>query len=95
MNWIFLLLTILLMKGDSDMKNAAEIKGNIMELIEEKLKDPNITAGDIRELAIAYSELTKNDFLKDMWDKTSSYGALGTVGSEQYQIQSVPQEDGK
>ena len=83
------------MKGDSDMKNVAEIKGNIMELIEEKLKDPNITAGDIRELAVAYSELTKNDFLKDMWDKTSSCGALGTVSSERYQLQNVPQGEGE
>ena len=77
------------------MKNVAEIKGNIMELIEEKLKDPNITAGDIRELSVAYSELTKNDFLKDMWDKTSSYGALGTVGGEQYQLQNVLQGEGE
>ena len=83
------------MKGDSDMKNVAEIKGNIMELIEEKLKDPNITAGDIRELAVAYSELTKNDFRKDMWDKTSSCGALGTVSSERYQLQNVPQGEGE
>lgn len=87
MNWIALLLTILLMKGDSDVKTTDEIKENILELIEEKLKDPNISASDIHELAMAHAELTKNDFLKEMWDKTSECGMVAPPETGvQYQL---------
>lgn len=58
------------------MKTPNEIKENLFELIEEKLKEPNISASDICALSQAYSELTKNDFLEKMWDQTSSFGMV-------------------
>lgn len=58
------------------MKTPSEIKDNIFELIEEKLKDPNLSASEIYDLSKAYSELTKNDFLEKMLDKTSTLGMV-------------------
>lgn len=44
------------------------------ETINKKLSNPNITTKEIQELATAYSELKKNDWMKEMFNKTSGYG---------------------
>ena len=43
------------------------------KVINERLEDPNITANDICVLAEAYSNLTKNDWMKDMYNKFDNY----------------------
>ena len=65
------------------MKTSEELKAYTLEIIENKFKDHNISASDIHELACAQAELTRNDFLKEMWNKTSSYGMVAPIGSDQ------------
>lgn len=44
--------------------------------ITEKLENPKTTAYDIKNLAIAYSELTKNDHMKELTEKFGQYSGF-------------------
>lgn len=51
-----------------------ELKNTFKETIEKKLSNPDITPKEIQELASAYSELTKNDWVRDFTNRTSGLG---------------------
>ena len=53
-----------------------DLKNSFKNIINTKLSDPNISASDIKLLAEAYSELTKNDYMKDMYKNIGS-GMIG------------------
>ena len=57
-----------------------ELKNKFKETIEKKLSNPDITTKEIQELACAYSELTKNDWMRDFAKNTSGLG-MGFGGS--------------
>lgn len=59
----------------------------------KKLSDPNITTKEIQELATAYSELKKNDWMKEMFNKTSNYG-LGFGGYQPPDTSKGPSNSG-
>ena len=61
-----------------------ELKNTFKETIEKKLSNPDITPKEIQELACAYSELTKNDWMREFANRTSglSTGFGGPVGME-------------
>lgn len=44
-----------------------ELKVKIKESIKKKLENPDISAAEIKTLAEAYTELTKNDYIKELW----------------------------
>ena len=54
-----------------------DLKETFVNIIKNRLSDPNITANDIKVLAEAYSELTRNDWLKDAYNKLGSNYILG------------------
>lgn len=61
-----------------------ELKNTFKKTIEQKLLNPDITPKEIQELASAYSELTKNDWMRDFTNRTSGLGMGfgGPVGME-------------
>lgn len=61
-----------------------ELKNTFKETIEKKLSNPDITPKEIQELACAYSELTKNDWMREFANRTSglSMGFGGPVEME-------------
>lgn len=65
-----------------------ELKNTFKETIEKKLSNPDITPKEIQELACAYSELTKNDWMKEFTNRASGLGMGfgGPVGSENAQL---------
>lgn len=65
-----------------------ELKNTFKETIEKKLSNPDITPKEIQELACAYSELTKNDWMREFANRTSGLGMGfgGPVGSENAQL---------
>ena len=66
-DFLWIALFILLYSSNTGRtKNVTELKNMFKETIEAKLKDPNVSPDDICKLAQAYSELTKNDWMKDM-----------------------------
>lgn len=65
--------------------NVEELKNKFKETIEKKLSNPDITPKEIQELACAYSELTKNDWMRDFAKNTSGFstgfgGPVTTTG---------------
>lgn len=69
--WIVLLLGLLFKPENINMEELPmdELKTKIKESIEKKLENPDISASDIKILAEAYAELTKNDYIKELWSK--------------------------
>jgi len=67
--WIVLMLGLLFKSKNIDMEELPmdELKAKIKESIEKKLENPDISASDIKTLAEAYAELTKNDYIKELW----------------------------
>lgn len=70
-DFLWIVLFILLYSSNTwRTKNVTELKNMFKETIEAKLRDPNVSPDDICKLAQAYSELTKNDWMKDMMKST-------------------------
>lgn len=67
--WIVLMLGLLFKSENIDMEELPmdELKVKIQESIEKKLESPDISASEIKILAEAYAELTKNDYIKELW----------------------------
>ena len=67
--WIVLLLGLLFKPENINMEELPmdELKTKIKESIEKKLENSDISASDIKILAEAYAELTKNDYIKELW----------------------------
>jgi hypothetical protein len=67
--WIVLLLGLLFKSENINMEELPMdgLKAKIKESIEKKLENPDISASDIKILAEAYAELTKNDYIKELW----------------------------
>ena len=86
--WILLLLLMLF-----DNENFTNIKGEnemIKEILEkygtktafemtikERLANPNISAEEIKTLAEAYAELSRNDWMKELATRTSGFSGFG------------------
>lgn len=70
--WLLLFVLILFydpLKGGITVEN---LRKHIEDTIEKKLSSEDISAAEIHELAMAYSELTKNDWLKEAYNKLGS-----------------------
>ena len=61
------------------------IRENFEEVIRNKLANPDIPASEVETLARAYSELTKNDNLKEMIQNVgcAGYGAPAMVSGNE------------
>lgn len=46
--------------------------------IRERLKNPNLPAEELKILAETYSELHKNDYMKELMTKTSAFSCFGS-----------------
>ena len=83
--WIVLLLSILFKpektKIITEGLTVDELKAKIKESIEKKLENPDISAEEIKTLAEAYNELTKNDYIKDLWSNSGTMLGQGFGGS--------------
>ena len=74
-NFLWIVLFILLYSNNARRtENVTELKNMFKETIEAKLSDPNVSPDDICKLAQAYSELTKNDWMKDMTKNMPVFG---------------------
>lgn len=60
--------------------------------IRTKLENPDVTAEEINQLAHAYSELTKNDNLRDMMRSVSSYSGFSSANAQSQWAQLVPEK---
>ena len=69
--WIVLLLGLLFKPENINMEELPmdELRAKIKESIEKKLENPDISTSDIKILAEAYAELTKNDYIKELWSQ--------------------------
>lgn len=86
--WILLLLLLLFdnenfakSKGENEMtKEILEKYGTktAFEMtIKERLANPDTSAEDIKTLAEAYAELSKNDWMKELATRTSGFSGFG------------------
>ena len=64
--FLYLFLTLFTKELKFEGSTNMEIREKFEEIISAKLVDQNTSAADIKLLAEAYSELTKNDHLRDM-----------------------------
>lgn len=79
--WPFLMLAIIsnntFEERKEPMENPMTVTEEFDKAIHEKLSNPNITAAEIETLARAYAELTKNNWMKEVFDRTSTIGFGG------------------
>lgn len=79
--WPFLMLAIIsnntFEERKEPMENPMTVTEEFDKVIHEKLSNPNITAAEIETLARAYAELTKNNWMKEVFDRTSTLGFGG------------------
>lgn len=85
--WIFLLLLMLFDNNFTNIKGENEMTKEILEkygtktafemTIKERLANPDISAEEIKTLAEAYAELSKNDWMKEFAAKTSGFSGFG------------------
>lgn len=86
--WIFLLLLMLFDNGNfANIKGENEMTKEMLEkyntktafemTIKERLSNPDISAEEIKTLAEAYAELSKNDWMKEFAAKTSGFSGFG------------------
>ena len=60
------------------MSNDLTLREEFEKTIHERLANPNLSALELKTLAEAYSELHKNDYMKDLLDKTSGFTGFGS-----------------
>lgn len=82
--WPFLMLAIISNNTYGERKetmyNPMTVMENFDNVIREKLSNPNITAAEIETLARAYAELTKNNWMKDAFERIDRASSLGFGG---------------
>ena len=85
--WICLLLLMLFNNENFTNKGGNEMTKEMLEkystktafemVIKERLANPDIPAEEIKTLAEAYAELSKNDWMKEFAARTSGFSGFG------------------
>lgn len=96
-NWIYLLLTIFSLSNSNNNEEEPNtmtafnttVRESIEEAIRKKLEDPNITAEDIEHIAKAYSELHKDDNIKELINKNFFNAGFGSLPNTNSQLTNV------
>ena len=82
--WPFLMLAIISNNTFGERKetmyNPMAVTEEFDKVIREKLSNPNITAAEIETLARAYAELTKNNWMKDAFERIDRASSPGLGG---------------
>ena len=82
--WLFLMLAIItnntFEERKETMDNPMTVTEEFDKVIREKLSNPNITAAEIETLARAYAELTKNNWMKDAFERLDRASIPGFGG---------------